>query len=339
MQWTLPEKIRTFLTVFVLSCLIWIYADQVTTEYMTATVTLEVAPAGGSDLIVKLISPQKGQIEVTFAGPRARLERLKNDLQGKFKFIYYVNPSPKFEPVITKDTIEIIRTRLREMYPNITVSNVDVPQIKIAVDKYIYVNMPVKVIVGTVTISEPIITPNRVRVKLPLSVYRKLSDEQKVITIDIEPELRKHLENQQIDKEFPVPQQLAGQTIEAEPTQVRVQLKIRQQFARKEIKRPIQVLLPIALESKYIVELRDKEIIVPLIGPADLISNIKEQEVIPYIELVPADLTRSENSYFPRKIKFILPEGIKLDKDKLTRQPEVDFRLIEREKTLPSAVQ
>ncbi len=338
MAWKVPEKIRTLFTVIVLSCLIWVYADQITTEYMTAPVTLEVAPAGGSNLIVKLISPQNGQIEVTFAGPRARLERLKNDLQGKFKFIYYVTPEKKFEPIITKDTIEIIRSQLKEMYPTITVSAVNIPRIKIAVDKYIYVHMPVKVIAGTITSSEPVIIPNRVKVKLPLSVYKKLSDEQKVITIDIEPELRKHIQNQEIDREFPIPQQLAGQAIETEPTRVRVKLKIKQQFARKEIKRPIQVLLPVGLESKYIVELRDKEIIVPVIGPVDLINNLKDQDVVPYIELVPADLARSGNSYFPRRVKFLLPEGIQLDESKLPRQPEVDFRLIERDKTLPTAV-
>ncbi len=339
MRWSFIGKIKTFSTVFILSCLIWIYADQVTTEYMTAVVNIQVLPAGGSDLIVKLITPQSGQIEATFAGPRARLERLKSDLQGKFKLVYYVKPTPKFEPIITADTIQIIKNQLKELYPAITVSSVDTPQIKIAVDKYIYVNMPVKVIIGTITTSEPVITPSQVKVRLPLSLYKKLTDEQKVITIDIEPELRKHLENQQIDQTFPLPQTLAGQEIQTDPLQVKVQLKIQQQFARKEVKRPIQVLLPLGLENKYIVDLRDKEITVPIIGPADLISNIKDQDIVPYIELVPADLTRPGSSYFPRRIKFLLPDGIKIDTEKLSRQPEVDFRLIERGKPLPTAVQ
>ena len=330
----IKTSFRNFMTILILSCLIWVYADQVTTERMTAKVTLKVLPAPGSDLIVKLQKPKNQQVDVTFAGPRAQLDKLKKDLDGKFVPVYYVKTREASEPILTKDTEEIIRDNLYQHYRAIAVESVDIDRIKISVDKYIWVTMPVKVITGTVSTSEPVINPQRVRVKIPRSIHRSLDEDKQIITLDIHGELQTKMSEQEIDEEFSLPQILDGQQIETDPSRVKVQLKILRRFSKVELKRPIEILAPIELFQKYRLELREHDITVPLFGPAELIDNIKDEDVVVYIEIVQGDLINSRNSYFPRRVKFRLPEGIKLDKEKMPRAPEVDFKLTEQ-KTAP----
>jgi hypothetical protein len=88
----IKKSIRPIGTTVVLSCLIWMYADQINSENLTEVVTLQVvSPA--VDMNVEMQEPASGQFQVTFTGPREQLERLKRDMgSGKFKPTYSVQP-------------------------------------------------------------------------------------------------------------------------------------------------------------------------------------------------------------------------------------------------------
>ncbi len=328
-----PDKksLRTFFMVVILSCLIWLYADQITTEFITEFVKISVKPAQGSNLIVKLAEPTDGLVEVTFAGPRVQLEKLRNDIKaGKFKPVYYVKSVGNEQSEFFRDIEDVIRDYLVREYTAITVKSVTPQQIKIKVDQYIRVKMPVRILTGTVEVYELGVSPDSVEVKLPLSLYKSIPLEQRFVPVDIESELIGKVGQDEFVGEVAVPQKIMGWPVEISPDRVGIKLKIKHRYVRREIKRPIHILSPVDIEHKYIIELRDKDITIPIVGPKARIKAIKPEKIIPYIEIFPDDVVNLRDTYFPRRLKFILPEGIKIDESKMPLSPEVEFKIREK---------
>jgi hypothetical protein len=329
---------RTLFATLLLSSLVWLYADQINSETIEELVTLEIAPQSGSELLVELQEPVSGQLQVVFSGPRDQLEGLRRDLgTGKFKLIYYVTGDEAKDEFLVKDPRELVGSLIRKEYKSISVDEIkSVSQIKIYVDHLITATIPVKVETGAnIKTKALVVTPLEVKVLLPKSVYQNLYETEKFIVLDLENELQGRPEELMIDENFALPQKLAGQPVVTDPTRVRVQLTIDRQLRNKTFEIPstsVQVQGPIDLLAKYRVDIRDQQIMVTLQGPADIIKNIKPQDISAYIILTVDDMLPPRSSYFPRELKFVLPEGVKLDKEKL---PRVDFKLVELQSAAP----
>ncbi|MFA5863468.1 MAG: hypothetical protein WC975_02145 [Phycisphaerae bacterium] len=333
----LKKTIRPIGTTVVLSCLIWIYADQINNENTVELVTLQVAPQPGSDLVVEMQDPPTGQLQVTFAGPRADLDKFRREM-GNEKFKYYVQPEEVKEDTLVKDSSEILGAILRKDYKTISVREVKPAQVTIFVDRLITVSMPVRVSTGTTKTTTPVIKPAEVKVTLSRSAYQSLYDVDKFLVVDIENELHNKVEDRAIDEDFALPQVVLGQPVTTDPTRVKIQLRVQQQFQTKSFAiSQIEQLGPNDIFTKYRVDIRDPQITVELKGPAELINNLKPQNIIAYIRLDQEDTLRSWTTYFPRDVQFILPEGIKLNTDKITRQPGILFKLVELQTAAPPA--
>ncbi len=332
MSLNFKKRVRPIGTTFVLSCLIWIYADQINSESRTELITLQVSSQSGSKMDVQLQEPATGQLQVTFTGPHEQLNQLRLDLSsGKFKPVYYVQPEEAKGEVLVKDGADVINTLLRKNYSACSVVESRPAQIKIFIDQLTTVKMPVYVTTGTTKTTTPVVKPSQIDVTLSQSFFQSLSDSDKFIVVDIENELQGKAVERVVDEEFPLPQVLMGQPVVTEPTRVRIQLQIQQQFSTTNLViQRVQVLGPDDLLSKYRVDMREQKITVELQGPEELIKNLKPQDIIAYLALEPEDMYRQWNTYFARQLKFLLPEGIKLNTEKMTRPPEVDFKLIDQ---------
>jgi len=318
----------------VLTCLIWIYADQENVTSSNEVVSLTVSPQSGSELFVELQEPSTGQLQVTFAGPRFELERFKKDL-GKFKPVYFVQPEEVKGDTLNKDAAEIINSAIRKNYKGIVVQDVKPAQIKIFVDPMITVPMPVRVRTGATKTDVPVITPSKVQVTMPRSTYMALYDTEKFLDIDLESELQNKAEDREINEYFSLPTSFAGQDVVTSPPRVKIQLKIKQQSVSKDFPiNQVKVMGPPELLAKYRVDILNPQFTVTLKGPLELISTLKPQSIIAYIQLDPEDMIHT--SYFFKPASFKLPEGIKLDTTKMLRPPGVDFKLIDIHVTPPT---
>ncbi len=336
------KTIRPVSTTVVLSCLVWMYADQINNETAVELVPLQVTSQSVSKFTVELQEPASGQLQVTFSGPRADLEMLKRDLgTGKFKPVYSVKENEVKEDNLVKDAAEIVNTFLRKDFPTISVQEAKPAQVKIFVDQMLTVTMPVRVTTGITKTTTPVIIPQEVKVTLPKSSYDGLFPTERFIGKDLENELRNKMEDRAIDEDFPLPQTVLGQSVVTDPLRVRIKLRIQRQFQTKtfDISR-IEVMGPAELLAKYRVDIRDPQITVALKGPTEQVNNLNPKNILAYIILEPEDI-RPGAAFFPRQVQFKFPEGfegIKPD-EKTARRPEVDFKLVELQAATPTAKQ
>lgn len=331
------------LTTIVLSCLIWMYADQITTEPTVELVSLQVLSQAVSEYTVDLQSPPDGQFQVTFVGPRADLEKLKRDIgKGEFKPVYYVPKEEVKTDTVVKDAAEIFNTFLRKDYPTVVAQEVKPAQIKIFVDQMITVTMPVRVTTGITKTTNPVITPHEVKVTLPKSSNDNLYPTERFIVVDIENELRNKVEDRAIDEDFALPQVVQGQSVVTNPTRVRINLRIQRQFQTKMVNLSrVEVMGPAELLAKYRVDIKDPMITVALKGPTELINNLKPQNILAYILLEPEDVRPGPMTWYPQDVHFQFPDGfeaIKVD-EKTARRPRVDFKLVELQAATPPVKQ
>jgi hypothetical protein len=326
---------KTFFPIFpaiVLSCLIWMYADQINSENLTEMVTLQVA-SPSTDMTVEMQEPISGQFQVTFTGPREQLERLKRDLgSGKFKPVYSVESKDAKSDLVVKDCAEILNTLVQSQYNAVSIIEAKPAQVKVFIDHMVWVEMPVQVYTGNTKTTPPVVKPNTVKVLISKAVNQELTDSERTIVVNIENDLLDKPEDKAIDEEIPLPQVILGQPVVTDPTRVEIKLGIQRQYNTKTIIIPqIQILGPIDLLTKYYVDIRDPQVTVSLKGPVELIKKLESKDVEAYLELQPEDVLTPYTTYFGRRVKFVLPDGIKLDLDKMARPPEVDFKLSEQQ--------
>lgn len=335
---SIRKSVKPIGTTIVLTVLIWMYADQLNNENVTDLVNLQVLAPSGADFNVTIQEPENGQVQAIFTGPREQFERFRRDLEsGKFTLKYYVTPEDATSNVYVKDTTDILNSLLRKNYAGVSVLESKPPLVKGTIDHMITVTMPVRVTTGSTKTSTPVISPEKVKVQISKAVYQELKKGEQFIVVDIENELQNKPEEKSIDEEFPLPQTILGKPVITDPTRVRIQLAIQQQFqtASFDISR-IQILGPVDLLAKYRVDIKDSQITVVVRGPEDIIRTLHPQDIEAYLEIEPDDMFRSDKAYFPRQVKILLPEGVKLDLDKMSRPPEVAFKLIDQQTPPPA---
>ena len=318
------------------------YADQLNSENVTDLISLQVLAPSGADFNVTIKEPENNQVQATFTGPREQFDRLRRDLEsGKFSLKYYVTPEDATGELYVKDTTDILNSLLRKTYPGISVLESKPPLVKGSVDHLMSVTMPIRVITGTTKTSPPVITPDKAKVQVSKAVYRELKEGERFIVVDIENELQNKPEDKAVDEEFPLPQTILGKPVVTDPTRVRIQLAIQQQFSSASFnlsRTQVLMLGPIDLMTKYRVDIRDPQITVVVRGPVEVMRRLAPKDIEAYLEIEPDDIYRQYMAYFPRQVKFLLPEGVKLDQEKMTRMPEVAFKLVEQQAPTPTTI-
>jgi hypothetical protein len=319
-------RIRTSLTTLIsaalLSCLIWIYADQITTESARRTLRVKFK-AATPDLIIT--SPETQQFELTIAGSHAQLEKLRKKLEDlKSQLSYEVKSDDPTAAAVVKDGREIVEEILRP-YGVFSVSEVSPAKVEIGVDRYIEVSLPVKVETGLVQTTEPVVAPPSVKVRLAKSFFEQLDINERVIKLDLKNELSSRQEKDDINEDFSLPQMLNNQRISTDPARVRVRLRItRQMLGQTFPSVSVGLICLPEMMGTYKVEIAPREVVVAVLGPADQIPTLTPQDIKAFVRVEPDDVERGP---FPRDVEFVLPAGITLDLKKMDTHPSVIITL------------
>jgi len=328
------RSVTTFLTVALLTCLIWIYADHITTTSVTRTVRLRVDRPRGSPLIPKLVTANAEgtgllTLQVTFSGPKVQLEQLGRELDNRDnELVYYVRMDDPNAETLIKDTRSTIEELLGRQFAAVSVIQADPQQMEIAIDRLITVPLPIRVDTGTIETTEPVYTPREAKVTIARSVFKNLPEDKKAVVVNIEDKLQNWRGERVIEEKFVLDQELAGNPITTDPTYVAVSLQIKRRYQPKELELPVHILAAPDLLAKYIVRIKEEKIKVTLMGPADVMEDEEKlkKDVRAFIYVNYDDKDRK---WFPRDVQFDLPEGIAVATDKTSR-PTVHFQFEQR---------
>jgi len=340
-------RMRNFLArivpVVLLTCLIWIYADQRTTDTAIETVHLTLDVPKGSKLIPTLAGPngngKEVDLQITLSGQRSRLEAFRKELAAvKFELTYLVELDNPKATEIVRNSHKIIEQLLAsnprfQAVSAVSVDEVSPPELRIKLDRWISPLVAVKVLSGTITTGTIEVFPKQAKVTLEKSVFDRLDpEERRVILVDLENHLRNRPEDTVIDDEFSIPQILAGHAVTTDPTHVKVRLKILQQYETKPFKflrSQVMGMGPLDLFEEYRVQIEEpnSNITVALRGPVSVMQGLRQEDITPFIRLDHED-TVHEEAFFSREVQFILPDKrIKIDTDEIPR-PRIGFKLV-----------
>lgn len=339
--WSLLVRLVPILA---LTCLIWIYADQISTDQITEVIRIRIDAEPGSPVIPVLNSGDKNDktdtnvlaLEVTFQSQRSRLTQLQRELKGLAEIPWYVKVDTPDAKTLIQPVPDLV-TKLMKDYPwfaGVVVVNASPENIKVALDRYVTKSMPIQVLTGTVKTTTPLVEPAQIDVKIRASQLAQLRLEEQKIVIDLQDQLGNRPEMVDFDDSVPVPQEIAGIpiVIAKELSQVRVTLKIERREKRIEYRIPvtrIEVLGPPEILEKFRVEIEEQPAMrLELRGPASVMDNLKPDTIIPYIRVSADDIT--QRTFFPQQVGFLMPDERIVIDTRNVPSPVVGFRLVEK---------
>ncbi|UCG33189.1 MAG: hypothetical protein JSU68_00880 [Phycisphaerales bacterium] len=321
-MWT---KAKLVATTFLLTVLIWVFADQSDRREATLTVQLRLIPDPGSDLVASFVSPESGRATVLFRGTNKVIEKLTSGsadapLQvdwpihadsplgpSTYPLQRVVSDSPRFAGVVVADT-----------FPK---------QASILVDRFVKQELPVRVQEGAYAFAgEPQIDPPSVTVRIRESAWRQVPVEARQLQLGLENYLRRQPEGRLLTFEVAPPTQLAGHAIEVTPAAVTVSLTLKERTSERRIA-PVVVKFAVASElgGGYRIELRDpsmERLEIAVVGSEDALAQLAAKDVLGIIDVTSDDVAPEGEFRFKRPV-FILPPGIRLKGE----APQVEFML------------
>jgi hypothetical protein len=316
---------KLIVTTCLLTALIWVFADQSDRREATLAVQLRLMPDPDSDLVASFVNPASGRVTVLFRGTNKVIEKLTSASadaplqldwpihadsplgQSTYPLQRVVSDSPRFAGVVVADTIP--------------------KQATIVVDRFVRQELPVRVQEGAYAFAgEPQIDPPSVTVRIRESAWRQVPVEARQLQLPVENYLRRQPEGRLLTFEAAVPAQLAGHSIEADPTAVTVSLTLEERTSERRIA-PVVVKFAVASElgGAYRIELRDpsmERLEIAVLGSEDALAQLAAKDVLGIIDVTSDDVAPEGEFRFKRPV-FILPPGIRLKGE----APQVEFML------------
>ncbi len=324
--------------------LIWVAADQRVTRSVEIDVPFQVKPASGDSMALTVVDSKTDRIQIEFRGPSRTINRLRS-IQDTLSIELEVSErdSGKYELTL----LDELRTQMGQMgqFPD-GVAIVSTSPTSITIDVDHYVDQPVRLVVGAGNYEfdgPPQLDPSKVIVKVPEKQFKRLSAEQKVITIPVDRALTGEAqEGQLIQKAIPVPKVLDGGlgVIHVEPQQVTLSATLLQRIKTDRIRTvPIRAMpANLDLWDRYqlkFTEAPDNKIVTRLVvvrGPTDivteLVENASKYNIFGYININRDDVEEGKPSARIAKPVHVLnlPKGVEL-----VEEPEpVEIELVPR---------
>jgi hypothetical protein len=316
---------KLIITTFLLTALIWVFADQADRREATLTVQLRLMPDPDSDLVANLANPENGRATVLLRGTNKAIEKLTSGSteaplqvdwpihadsplgQSTYQLQRIVSDSPRLAGVVVADT-----------FPK---------QAVIVVDRFVNQEVPVRVQEGAYAFAgEPQVDPPSVTVRIRESAWRQVPVEARQLLLGLENYLRRQPEGRLLTFEVAVPTQLAGQSVEVHPAAVTVSLTLEERTSERRIA-PVVVKFAVASDlcGAYRIELRDpsmERLEIAVLGSEDALAQLAAKDVLGIIDVTSDDVAPEGQYRFKRPV-FILPPGIRLKGE----APQVEFML------------
>ena len=274
------QQIKNAVIVVLLSCLIWAYAEQTTTDSQKIQVVLQPEAPLGSNFLVELADPESGSLEAVFRGPRSQLDRLlQEDL--KKKYLVNLREVENGQRLLRLGSLEIIREIFNKEYPLLLIEQVDPAKVVFNIDRLVEEKMRVTINPGPLGVKVDAYDPKEVKVRLRQSLLETLEENQRTIFVNLTDQIEaEDLTEQASELMLAVNPILAGQRVVVTPSQIKVKLQIKQLDVPKQLSYPRigYVVAPISMMGKYRIQ-TDTQFSVWVKGPASIIEKLQESDI------------------------------------------------------------
>jgi len=323
-QYSLRQKLETFIVVTVITMLVWLYAEgRNVTEYVNEPIDVKFVPADDTGFTV---SPDdKHRVQITFQGSTATKQALEALLAD----------GPIVIPIAEDEPAEIIyQTRLNESKLadlGIQVTRTDPERRIVEIRRIVSVKMPIEVTVEGVELSGlPTAEPREVEVRLPSTLAGLARDLPLGVTLTADDlSALRPGEEAIVQARVTLPEVLRGQEVDLPIRTATVALTIRKQTRTTTLTTvPIHLSLPPLLLDQYRIRLPDDQQVlreVQLTGPADGIKAIESKEYRVWAEVRPSEEDLASDPYLAQ-LHLRIPNGVRVDSP-IPRVPVIVERL------------
>ena len=306
----------TFLTVAVLTCLLWIWANQAQLMSQTMRVGFTVATAAESPLIIMRLDDGSGQealevpgdrkvkAEINFKATRSRLRELQSDLlSGELELFVYLSERVYSRGEQTIPVADVLNTNDKLRDRGITVVSAEPEEIRVVLDKWVRlekVKLKLKKPPEAVNF-EYYIDPPQITVQVPASIKDDLEVNPQPLLVELTQIPEKIMPDMQVSAT--VLTRLGDHTVRPELSTVKVILNPIEQDKEKLGPLQIRVIVPLVMMGSHIVEWEEKAnrmVEVELIGPRAELDKLKaagKEKIMAFIVLGSTHAEPTETYY------------------------------------------
>ena len=307
----------TFLTVAVLTGLLWVWADQAQLLGQDVRLVFTVATAAESPLIIMSVRGDSGgeaseapgggksvRVKVKFKGTRSRLRELQDDLQsGRLELFAYLSETSYLPGEQTISVADLLNANEDLRDCGVTAIETEPDKISVVLDKWVRmerVKLAVKDTAETPRF-QAYVDPPEIAVEVPASLKKELERQPQTLLVELT----------QIPDKIPpnlevvgtVSTKFGGQPVRPERSKVNVILQPIEQAREKLGPLQIYAFIPPDMIGTYYLEWDDeanKVIEVEVIGPQAELDKLKtaaKEKVRAYIELSATHAEPTETYY------------------------------------------
>lgn len=314
----------TFLTVAVLTGLLWVWADQSQLVNQEIGLSFVLATQAESGLILLAVDDgseeaventaaggKRIKAKVSFKGTRSRLRELQVDLHsGKLELRSYISAGGYWATADEIAVIDLLNTNDQLQERGVTALESEPANIKVELDKWVRMEK-IKLVLKD-TRFQALIDPPEIAVLVPSSLEATRPEELPVLLVAPVPENI----TPGMKVSGTVSKELRGLPVRPVRSEVTVILQPREQSYAKLGPLPLYAVLPVNMIDKY--DLRfdkeaDKVVEVSVVGPASELAKLQtppQEKVRAYIDLGPQHTKFTET--FPQvTVRFEFDDNIR----------------------------
>jgi hypothetical protein len=314
--------LKTLVWVAPLTLLIWIYAERENSvKAPPESVSIDVKTSD-SNRLVTLRRPPDKNIIVELEGPRAKLDKVHEELQPKANGKAAVQI--EVDPLIGLGGQELLTVGQINNLPifknnGVTVKSAQPPYLFVDIDRFEEADAQVVAPKELADVLENArFVPDTVKIRAPSQLLHKAEADLKgnplTVTADIAKRAELKGKTGKVDLEGVLVYWTYRENVTISPARVAANLVIRQQYVQYTLPKAVPIVkeTPFDFENRYFVDYLSSIPNVVVKGPADVIEELKKggaSKIRARLEIKGNDPPRTQ---IKRPLEFNLPQGVTL---------------------------
>ena len=317
----------TFLTVAVLTGLLWVWADQSQLLIQEIGLNFVLATAADSGLVLLSVDDGSGQrvldaagdgkdikAKVKFKGTRSRLRELRADLQaGQLQLVSYISKDSYWATTDKIAVIDLLNANEELRDRGVTIMESEPASITVELDKWVLIEKIRLALKDTAEGQrfQARIDPPAIAVQVPSSLSRPPPVE---LLVELEQIPQKITSEMKVSGT--VSRELRGLPVRPALSEVTVILLPRKQSPAKLGPLPLYVSLPVDMIGKYDLKFEkeaDKVVVATVVGPGSELDKLKsasQEKVRAYIRLG-SKHTKPLQGYYTVTVEFEFDDDVR----------------------------
>ncbi len=342
-------QLRLLATTALFSVIIWMAADQLSSETADLTVTITLKSEDGSRVVLTPAADAPNKFIATVKGRQANITALREAGTRNVTITLADDILTQRKPGPINVPLQEQLAAIPSLFPGCTVLSVTPPILPAMLDRRVEVSLPVRVAPGNLEYTvAPGTDQTAVTAVILESIWSEIEQSDPHIVLEAEPILREQPEDVSLRLDVRLGTTVTTDvgTLSAEsvtPRTVTLRATLRRRLASGTIQAvPIRFMVSPNVQKRFDVEYRDENPVATLrldvVGPPEEIDKLVtgETKAFAVIQLTSPDpLTVGTYQFY--KPEFTFPKGVQLSPDQVV--PSFEIRLIPRvitpEGTLP----